>query len=197
MKKIIAIILTITLFFTLSLTAFAADSPEATKKITVVLRKADGLKGVLERDVKYTLDGGTEVSVVADEAEFGTFKNWTIYKVQPEVMPTSYSAGDRIIALNASVINLASKTSIATEPTDYEIIKGSLTSKELTVLAHADLIICANYGDTITDPLSQSSTSGTQTDESPQTGDIMALSAVIAILASAAVIFGAKKQLAK
>lgn len=174
MKKIIALLLTITLLFTLSLTAFAAKSPEAAQKVTVVLRKGDGIKGALESDVKYTLDGGAEVSVVANEKEYGKFAGWSIYKVVGE-----------------------GKTEPANMPGDYEIIKGGANLHELSILAHTDLIICANYGDTITDPLSQSSTSGTDTDESPQTGDMMALYAFIAILACVAVMVGVKKQFAK
>lgn len=174
MKKIIALLLTITLLFTLSLTAFAAQSPVGKEQITVVLRKGDGIKGALEADVKYTLDGGAEVSVVANEKDYGEFKSWSVYKV----------VGD-------------GKTEPAKIPADYEIIKGGANLRELTILAHTDLIICANYGDKITDPLSQSSTSGTDTDESPQTNDTVALYAVIAMLVSAAVILGVKKQFAK
>ena len=174
MKKIIALLLTITLLFTLSLTAFAAQSPVGKEQITVVLRKGDGLKGALEPDVKYTLDGGAEVSVVANEKDYGEFKSWSIYKV----------VGD-------------GKTELAKSPEDYEIIKGGANLHELTILAHTDLIICANYDDKITDPLSQSSTSGTGTDESPQTGDEVALYAVIAMLAASLVLFGFKKQFVK
>lgn len=174
MKKLIAILLSLILVFAFSVSAFAASSPVAKEQVTVVLRKGDGISGALEADVKYTLDGGSEVSVVADEAEYGSFNSWSIYKVVGE-----------------------NKTVAAVTPDDYEIIKGGLKLRELTFLAHTDLIICGNYGNTVTDPLSSSSTSGTQTDESPETGDMLVLYAAIVMLISAATLAVAKKQFSK
>lgn len=197
MKKLIAIFLSLILVVAFSVTAFAAQSPVAKEQVTVVLRKAGGIKGVEKDDVKYTLDGGTEITVVADEAKYGTFNNWTIYKAETEATTTATPVGGGIMTLSAAVLNLATKTTTATAPADYEIVKGSLTSKELTILTHSDLIICGNYNNKVTDPASNSTASGTDTDESPKTGDVKALCAVIVMLASAAVVFGVKKQLVK
>lgn len=172
MKKLMAILLSIILVFAFSVSAFAAGSPVGKEKVTVVLRKGDGIKGALEADVKYTLDGGAEVSVAADEAEYGTFESWSIYKVVGE-----------------------NKTELAVTPGDYEIIKGGLKLRELAILAHTDIIICANYGGVVTDPLSSSTTSGTQTDESPETGNSAGF-AFMAIITCAAVALVAKKKLA-
>ena len=172
MKKLFAILLSIVLVFAFSVSAFAAGSPVAKDKVTVVLRIGDGIKGALEADGKYTVDGGAEISVVANEKEHGTFTSWTIYKVVGE-----------------------NKTELAVENVDYEIIKGGLKLKELSFLAHADIIVCANYGDVITDPLSSSTTSGTQTDESPETRDKAGF-AIFALLTCGMVAYVAKKKIA-
>lgn len=195
MKKLIAILLSLILVFAFSVSAFAAGSPVAKEQITVVLRKGVGVKVIEKVDIKYTIDGGTEISVAADEATYGTFNSWTIYKVEPEAITTAAPTGSGIITLSASILNLAAKTSNAMAPADYEIVKGSLTSKELTILAHTDLIVCGNYGNTVTDPLSSSATSGTQTDESPETGDVAGV-AFMAILTCAAVALIIKKKIA-
>ncbi len=172
MKKLIAFVLCILLICISTVTAFAA-SPTASTKVSVTLRKADGSSNVEKVDVAYTLDGGATVSVEANEADYGTFNSWSIYKV--------VSADAKPVPAVAGV--------------DYKIIKGSLNDAEMSIEVYTDIIICGNYGGVVTDPL-ELSTPSDKSDTSPETGDITVVYAAL-VLAAAAVIFGAKKQYSK
>lgn len=168
MKRIIAVILCVVAICALSVTAFAAEqSPVAPAKVSIILRKGVGTQGIEKSDVTYTQDENSVVSVKADESAYGTFKSWSVYKKDGA----------------AAVAN-----------TDYQIVTGTAESKEISIKVLADIIICANYGDVITDPLSASTVT---TPTSPVTGDVVVMYAAIVMLASAAVIFGAKKVLSK
>ena len=132
MKKLIAFVLCIAVICTLSVTAFAAESPSASAKVSVTLRKAQGVGAVEKSDITYTIDDGGVVTVKA-VASYGTFNSWSIYKGKA-----------------AAVLG-----------TDYKIVSGSLTSSELKIEVYTDVIICANYNDVITDPLVKSDSSAT------------------------------------
>lgn len=168
MKKIIAVILCVLSICALSVTAFAAESsPVAPTKVSVILRKGVGTQGIEKADVTYTPDANAVVSVKAAEGTYGTFKSWSIYKHDG----------------TPAVAN-----------TDYQIVSGTAQSKEISIKLLSDVIICANYGNVITNPLSSSS--GT-TSTSPATGDVAVMYAAVVMLACAAVIFGTKKVLSK
>lgn len=196
MKKIIALILSVVMICCFSVTAFAADSPTATEKVTVTVRKAEVVDPTGKVDVEYTLDKGTLVTVKADETTYGTFKNWSIYTVSASVEGVSAPVNSGVITLSA-VKNLAAttKTATAVAGTDYEIVSGSLTAKEMTVKVNATVIICGNYGDVVTDPLSASNADGSAS--APATSDMTAVYAVIVMLAVAAFGFGVKKVYSK
>ncbi len=169
MKKLIALILSMVMICCFSVTAFAADSPTATEKVTVTIRKADSTVKV---DVEHTIGKGNEITVKADEDEYGTFKNWSIYKLTAD-----------------------SKTVEAVKGVDYEIVTGSITAKELSIKLITSVIVCANYGDVITDPLSNSNVDGS--DSAPQTGDIAVAYIAVVMLAVAAFGLGVKKVYSK
>ncbi len=169
MKKLIALILSIVMVFCLSVTAFAADSPTANEKVTVTIRKADSTVNV---DVQHSLDKGEEITVKADEAEYGAFASWSIYKLTAD-----------------------SKTVEAVKGVDYEIVKGSLNDKELSIKLITSVIVCANYGDVVTNPLSNSNVDNSAS--APQTGDMTVAYAVIVMLAAVAFGFGVKKVYSK
>ncbi len=169
MKKIIALVLSIVMVCCFSVTAFAADSPTATEKVTVTIRKADS---TVKMDVEHTLGKGDKVTVKANEAEFGTFKSWSVYKLTAD-----------------------SKAVEAVKGVDYEIVAGTLSDKELSIQLITSVIVCANYGDVATDPLSNSNAD--DSDSAPQTGDMTALYAVVVMLGVVAFAFGVKKVYSK
>lgn len=169
MKKFIALVLSVVMICCFSITAFAADSPTATEKVTVTIRKADSS---VKMDVEHTLGTGDEIIVKADESEFGAFKSWGIYKLAAD-----------------------SKAVEAINGVDYKIISGSLSDKELSIKLITSVIICANYGNVVTDPLSNSNVDGS--DSAPATGDMTVAYAMVVMLAVAAFGFGVKKVYSK
>lgn len=196
MKKIIALVLSIVMICCFSVTAFAAESPSADQKITITVRKADVNNPTGKSDVEYTLDKGTLVTVKADEAKYGTFKNWSIYTVSATVEGVSAPAKSGIVTLSA-VKNLATttKTATAVEGKDYEVVKGSLTEKELTVKVNSTVIICGNYGNVVTNPLENSNADNS--DSAPPTNDMTVAYAMVIMLAVVAFGFGVKKVYSK
>lgn len=167
MKKIIALVLSVLMICCLSVTAFAAESPIANEKITVIVRKAEMTDPTGKVDTEYTLDVGTTVIVKAD-SKYGIFNNWSIYKAD---------------------------ASAAVAGTDYEIVKGSLTTGEITIKLNAGAIICGNYNNVKTDPTVASGADGS--DSAPQTGDMTIVYVMVAMLAVAVFGFGAKKVYSK
>ena len=167
MKKIIALVLTLVMICCFSVTAFAADSPTATEKVTVTVRKADFVEGDSKVDVEYTVDSGSTITLKANE-KYGKFDNWVIY----------VDAGKALAA-----------------GTDYEIIKGSLTSSEVTIKLNKAVIICANYDNVKTDPTAVSNADGSAS--APQTSDMTVIYAVIAMFSLVAFGFGVKKVYSK
>lgn len=196
MKKIIALVLSVMLICCCGITAFAAKSPEAGEKYDVIIRKAVGTAPVEKADIEYTVDKDTLITVKADEAAYGKFDNWSIYTVTETVEGVSAPVNSGVITLNAA-INLAAttKTAKAVEGTDYEIVSGSLTAKELTVKVKTDVIICANYAGKVTDPNTNSNVDGKPT--APQTGDMTVVYVAVLMLAVVAFGFGAKKVYSK
>lgn len=194
MKKIIALVLSIVLICCFSVTAFAAESPEATEKVTVTVRKADVTDG--DVDVKYTFDKGAIVTVKAN-SKYGEFNSWSIYKVEASVEGTASAGVNSGIVTLSAVKNLVAKTETvaAVEGIDYEIVKGSLTATELTVKANSAIIICGNYDDVVTDPLKSSTVD--DSDSAPETGDMTVVYIAVVMLAVVAFGFGVKKVYSK
>lgn len=195
MKKIIALILSIVMICCFSVTAFAADSPTATEKVTVTVRKADVIDPAGKVDTEYTLDAGSTITVKAN-AKYGTFNSWSVYKVESAVEGVSAPVSSGVITLSA-VKNLAAttKTVDAVVGTDYEIVKGSLTTTEMTIKLNTTVIVCGNYDNVKTDP--NVASGADDSDSAPQTGDMTALYAVVVMLGVAAFAFGVKKVYSK
>ena len=181
MKKLIALVLSIVMVCCFSVTAFAADSPSATEKVTFTVRKADVVDPAGKVDTEYTLDAGTTITVKAN-SKYGTFKDWSIYK---ETTATGVSApvNNGIMTLSAVKTLAATKFVDAVAGTDYEIVKGSLTTDELTIKVNASVVICANYDNVKTDPALPSS--GDNSSDSPATGDMTAVYVMVVMLAVA------------
>lgn len=196
MKKIIALVLSVVMICCFSVTAFAAESPTATEKITVTVRKADITNPVGDVDVKYTHDKGATITVKAD-SKYGEFNSWSIYKVEASVEGTAVAGGEAGLITLSAVKNLATTSKVvkAVEGTDYDVVKGSLTSSELVIEAHTSLIICGNYDNKITDPNDTSIID--DSDDSDPTGDTAVYYIAIVILAAAAFAFGVKKIYSK
>ena len=183
MKKLIALVLSIVMICCFSVTAFAADSPSATEKVTVIVRKAVVEDGKV--DTEYTFEKGMELTVKADE-EYGKFNSWSVYK---ETASTSTG----MVTLNVAA---ASTTVVeAVEGVDYEIVAGSLTSTEMTIKMNTSVIVCGNYDGVKTDPKVPSDADNSPS--SPSTGDMTVVYAVIVMLAVVAFGFGVKKVYSK
>lgn len=195
MKKIIALVLSIVMVCCFSVTAFAADSPTATEKVTVTVRKADVVDPAGKVDTEYTLDKGATLTVKAN-SKYGTFNSWSVYKVEASVEGVSAPVNSGVVTLSA-VKNLAAtaKTVDAAQGTDYEIVKGSLTSDEMTIKLNATVIVCGNYDNVKTDPNVASGADGS--DSAPQTDDMTAAYIAVVMLAVAAFGFGVKKVYSK
>ena len=172
MKKVFAIVLSLILVFALSITAFAAKSPTGQKYYNVTLQKGIAVEGVESAGVNAVIDEDGNVHVKADPKE-GTFNSWSIYK---------------IVKTNGK-----QKITKAVNGKDYEILSGSLNSKDLVIKPLADIVICGNYNGKITDP----STGKAKQDKSSKTGDVEVLYLSVIMLASLSVCAAAKKQLSK
>ncbi len=196
MKKIVALILSIALVCCCGLTVFAADSPVAEEKFSVTIRKAVGAAPVEKSDIEYTVGKDVILTLKADEATYGKFNSWSVYKVTESVDGVSAPVKSGIITLSAALnLTATTKTSAAVEGTDYTIISGSLTSKEITVKINNDVIVCANYDGKITDPLVKSNADNSA--NAPQTADVTVLYMAVIMLAAVAFGFGVKKVYSK
>ena len=167
MKKLIALILSIVMICCLSVTAFAAESPEATEKVTVTIRKADTADQEFKADVTHTVDNGTVIELKAD-AKYGKFDGWTLYTADGKTLAAA---------------------------TDYEIVSGSLTEGTVTIKLNKSVIICANYDNVKTDP--NASSNADDSANAPATGDMTVAYAMVLMLAVVAFGFSAKKVFAK
>lgn len=195
MKKVLALLISIAMICCFSVTAFATESPVANEKITITLRKAFSEGTVSKNDVDYTVDKYFNVTVKSD-SKYGKFDSWSIYKVESSVENTSIASESGVITLN-SVVNLAATTKVteAVAGTDYEIVKGSLTSSELTVKVNTSVIICGNYDNVKTDPISNSNSDNSAS--APQTGDLTPVYTFVVALAALTFGFGIKKVYSK
>ena len=187
MKKLIALVLSIVMICCLSVTAFAAESPEATEKVTVTIRKADVVDPAGKVDTEYTYDVGTTITLKAD-AKYGTFTSWSIYKEAATTPATGMVTLSVAKAANAKYVE-------AVAGTDYEIVKGSLTTSEITIKLNAEVIVCGNYNNVITDPSAASNADDSA--NAPATGDMTIVYAAVIMLACAAFAFGVKKVYSK
>ena len=200
MKKVLAVILCVCIALTLTVAAMAAASPEA----KIIIRKGTATKNqdgsTIPADTFVEIAEDGTITVIADEAKYGKFINWSVYVISDV---TGVSAGTPFGAGAAKILNLAteSKATNAKEGTDYTIVEGSLTAKKMTVRPISKIAICGNYYNakgeaTITDPLSASDVPG-KIDKSSKTNDFGILYAAVIMLAAGALIFGAKRQLSK
>lgn len=169
MKKIVALVLSAIMVCCLSVTAFAAESPSATEKVTVTVKKADTLGTDNKVDVEYTVDNGSTITVKASDKYGKEFDGWTVYK--------------------------AGTTTEAVAGTDYEIVKGDIKSGEITLKLKANVVVCANYDDVKTSPNASSSTDGSAS--APATGDMTVVYAALVALAVVTFGFGVKKVYSK
>ncbi len=188
MKKIIALVLSIIMICCFSITAFAADSPTATEKITVVVRKADVIDPAGKIDTEYTFDAGITLTVKANE-KYGTFNSWSVYK------KTATTPATGMVTLSVVKNLAAAETVDAVAGVDYEIVKGSLTSSEITIKLNTTVIICGNYDNVKTDPNASSNADGS--DSAPSTSDMTVAYVMVVMLAIVAFGFGVKKVYSK
>ncbi|MBR5473520.1 MAG: hypothetical protein IKU82_05990 [Clostridia bacterium] len=193
MKKIIALVLSIVMICCFSVTAFAAESPSANEKVTVTVRKADVVNPAGKVDTEYTFDAGTTITVKAN-SKYGTFNSWSVYK-QETATGVSAPAKSDVITLSAVKALAATKTVDAVAGTDYEIVKGSLTSTEMTIKLNTAVIVCGNYDNVKTDP--NVASGADKSPSAPQTGDMTMVWALVVMLGVAAFGFGVKKVYSK
>lgn len=187
MKKLIALVLSIVMICCFSVTAFAADSPSATEKVTVTIRKADIVDPAGKADTEYTFDAGTTITLKAD-AKYGTFSSWSVYK---EVATPATG----MVTLSVAKAATSADYVEAVVGTDYEIVKGSLTTSEITIKLNAAVVVCANYNNVATNPGSASNADDSA--NAPATSDMTVAYAMVIMLAVAAFGFGVKKVYSK
>ena len=167
MKKVIAIVLSLAVIFTLSAVAFATtSSPVAKTEAKVIVREAgvEGHEAGKQFDIKVG-EGFVKVSAIASK---GTFNGWSIYKI-----------------VNGNAVQ-------ATLGTDYEVTEGSLSNPNMTVVPKTDIIICADYNGVKTAPGNFD-----EGGNSPKTADMSVAYAVIVMMAAAAFAVSAKKVFSK
>lgn len=188
MKKLIALVLSVVMICCFSVTAFAADSPSATEKVTVTVRKADVVDPAGKVDTEYTFDAGTTITVKAN-SKYGTFNSWSVYKEAADTATTG------MVTLSVVKNLAAAKTVDAVAGTDYEIIKGSLTTSEMTIKLNTAVIVCGNYDNVKTDPNASSNADGSE--NAPATSDMTIAYVMVVMLAVVAFSFGVKKVYSK
>ena len=139
MKKLIALVLCIVFVCTLSVTAFAVESPGANEKYTVTMKNGTGVQTVTANDTA-TEVAGNQVVIAKPDSSKGSFSEWTVYKRNPD-----------------------GSLDEAVPGTDFELQDGStLTAEELKLKPKADLVFVANYNNTYTDPTAGASDAGTK-----------------------------------
>ena len=193
MKKIIALVLSIVMVCCFSVTAFAAESPSANEKVTVTVRKADVVNPAGKVDTEYTFDAGTTITVKAN-SKYGTFNSWSVYKEETATGVSAPVKSD-VVTLSVAKTLAATKTVDAVAGTDYEIVKGSLTSTEMTIKLNTSVIVCGNYNNVKTDP--NVASGADDSSSAPQTGDMTMVWALVVMLGVAAFGFGVKKVYSK
>ena len=170
MKKTLAILLTLVLVFGLSVTTFAAKSPNGQEyHKVVVIQGNDHADNKVEpekaENITFnTVIDGKSIMVKADE-KFVKFDSWKIYKADG----TEAVAG-----------------------VDYKILGvATLASAEMEIIPLTTIVIAANYDSVVTETIIVN-----DEDKAPETGDstIVVLSAVALIALCGAAV--AKKQLA-
>ena len=186
MKKIFAIVLSLVLIMSLSVTAFAASSPVAGQKVTIIF--------VAHEDAKVDVDthewhGELTVTYTAKEEHEGEkFVGWSIF------------LKDGSVAIEGKHYKLVKRVAGAyAEKADDVVayrVAGNIVLADATIeiVPLTDLIITANYGDTATSV--DDAVKAFQATSVP-TGDVtvFGLSALLVVaLAGVAV---SKKQLAK
>ncbi len=177
MKKIIALILAAMIVCALPAMAFAADSPSGAKTFSITVQKAD-VEGTDKTQITVN-EGGTVTAKV--DKEVGTFNNWKIYKV----------VDSGASQLTVGELSAAAKYVEAVANTDYVLVTGTLKDTTITVKPLTDIVICANYNNKITDPMT-----GNMTQNAPQTGSNVALLVFIGAVALAGVAVVTKKVVA-
>jgi 3-polyprenyl-4-hydroxybenzoate decarboxylase len=129
-----AIIICVCIAFTVSVSAFAASSPEG----KVIIKKGVGTKqdgGSVPVDTFVEVADNNTITVVADEQKYGKFDKWVIYVANADGTYTEAVAG-----------------------VDYTVTSGSTTDKTMVIVPISRLAIAGNYANTATDPAKPSDT---------------------------------------
>lgn len=170
MKKTLAILLAAVMLFALAVPVMAASSPEAGKKLTVVVVATPEAKPEASTvTVSENVNDGTMTMTYTAAATYegANFASWTVYRRDG---------------------------SVAVAGVDYKL-EGSADLKDASVkiVPLTDLIVAANYGEETTD-IKEAQTAFQN--KSDPTGDVVVALAVVMIVALAGTVV-CKKQLAK
>lgn len=170
MKKTLAIVLTLVMLFALAAPVMAAGSPEAGKKLTVVvIENPDAKPEATTVTVSENVDDGsmTQTFTAEEKHDGADFKDWSVYRRDG---------------------------SAAVEGVDYKVVGGTtLGNTTVKIIPLTDLIVAANYGDKKTDI---EDAKDLFQDKSEPTGDVVTVLAVVMIVALGGTVI-CKKQLAK
>ena len=77
MKKIIALFLSVLMVCCLSVTAFAAESPSASDKVTVTVVKGVADNAIEKEGIGYTFEKGVVINFKSDDKN-GVFNSWSL-----------------------------------------------------------------------------------------------------------------------
>lgn len=186
MKKILAIVLSLVLVMSLSVTAFAASSPVAGQKVTIVFVAHEDAK--VEVETHEWHDELTVTYTAKEEHEGEAFVGWSIYLKDGSVAIEGkhYKLVKRVAGAYAEK---------AADTVAYRVA-GDIVLADTTIelIPLTDLIVTANYGTTATS--TDDAVKAFQTTSVP-TGDVTVLGLSALMVAALAGVVVSKKQLAK
>ena len=170
MKKTLAVALAFVMLFALAAPVLAVGSPEAGKKLTVVVIENPVAKPEANTvTVSENVDDGSMVQTYTAEEKYdgAEFKEWNVYRRDG---------------------------SAAVPGTDYKLVENTaLGNTTVKIVPLTDLIVAANYGDKKTDI---KDAQDLFQDKSEPTGDVVTILAVVMVVALCGTVV-CKKQLAK
>ncbi len=139
MKKLLALVLCIVFVCTLSVVAFADESPKSDQKFNVVVRQGTTVNGTPATGAPVVINDGDTVTIKPDGSQSG-FSGWDIKKRNPD-----------------------GSMDEAVEGVDYELVEGTTTgSEQIKIRPKTDLQFEPSYNGLHTDPTDAAGATGTK-----------------------------------
>lgn len=182
MKKFCTILLAVVLVMSLSVTAFAANSPVAGQKVTVIFVAHDDAD--LDIDTHEWHDELTVTYTAKEEHDGEKFVGWSIYLKD---------GSEAVEGKHYKLVKTAGAYAEKADDTVAYRVAGTIVLKDTTIelVPLTDLIVAANYGATATSV--EEAVEAFQT-SAPPTGDVVVLGLGATMLASLAGAVISKKK---